>query len=377
MNLFLVYFLLIYGAAHVYFLVRLLGAFPHLRDWWCLPIGWCLLMVAAPLLVRLLERQGQTVVASTAAYVGYCWMGLLFIFISLSAVLELVRLLRWSAHFFLPVPDLMMFSPQSFFLVCFGLAFLIAGYGLFEAAHLKTEHIVVTTPKLPKRSPKIRIVQISDLHVGLIVGPRQVQQVVDAVKRAGPDLLVVTGDMVDGHISHVDGVSKMFRSLAPQMGMFAVYGNHEYYAGLESSRMFLEQSGFHVLLNQGTLVGEHLALIGLDDPAAMRFGRYQAVAETNLLADVPKGRFVLLLKHRPDVDQRSQGMFDLQLSGHVHKGQIFPFNLLTWFRFPVRTGMNKLAGGSQLYVSRGTGTWGPPIRFLAPPELTVIDLVPR
>ncbi|MDD2501771.1 MAG: metallophosphoesterase, partial [Geobacter sp.] len=80
--------------------------------------------------------------------------------------------------------------------------------------------------------------------------------------------------------------------------------------------------------------------------------------------------------HRPVVDQKSIGQFDLQLSGHVHKGQIFPFNLLTWLNFPVRAGMNQLAGASRLYVSRGTGTWGPPIRFLAPPELTVIDLEP-
>jgi hypothetical protein len=76
------------------------------------------------------------------------------------------------------------------------------------------------------------------------------------------------------------------------------------------------------------------------------------------------------------IEPASTGRFDLQLSGHVHKGQIFPFNLLTWLAFPVRAGMNQLADGSLLYVNRGTGTWGPPIRFLAPPELTVIDLIP-
>jgi len=169
----------------------------------------------------------------------------------------------------------------------------------------------------------------------------------------------------------------MFRELQPPLGMVAVLGNHEYYAGLGSSRRFLKQSGFQVLQDQAALVGEYLALVGVDDPAAKRFGKNGIADETHLLSDIPHGRFVLLLKHRPVAAQASLGKFDLQLSGHVHKGQIFPFNLLTWLQFPVRAGMNQLAGGSRLYVNRGTGTWGPPIRFLAPPELTVIDLVPQ
>jgi len=189
--------------------------------------------------------------------------------------------------------------------------------------------------------------------------------------------VVATGDTVDGHISHIDGVSGLLRELQSPRGMVAVFGNHEYYAGLGPSRSFLEQSGFRVLQDQVALVGENLALVGVDDPAAKRFGITGGVKEADLLSGISKDRFVLLLKHRPVIAQGSAGRFDLQLSGHVHKGQIFPFNLLTWLSFPVRAGMNQVSGGGQLYVSRGTGTWGPPIRFLAPPEVTVIDLEPR
>jgi len=218
---------------------------------------------------------------------------------------------------------------------------------------------------------------ITDLHVGLIVGVDQVQRLVTAIKREKPDLVVATGDTVDGLISHSNGVSALLHEITAPLGKFAVFGNHEYYVGLGQSRRFLEQSGFKVLQNQTALTGDNLALVGVDDPAASRFGQYQPVDEAVLLTSVPKERFLILLKHRPEMGAGSSGLFDLQLSGHVHKGQIFPFNLLTWLRFPVRAGMNRLAGGSRLYVSRGTGTWGPPIRFLAPPELTVIDLVPE
>lgn len=376
MNLFLLVFLLIYGAVNTWFVFRLIKAFPALQGWWLFPVGWGLLMVAAPVLSRLLEREGQTFAASLAAYIGYCWMGLLFLFISLSLLLELLRLLHWSAHFFLRLPDLALLASRPGFLCCFGLALLLSCYGWFEAGNLKIEQHTIITPKLPKGTTKVRVVQISDLHIGLIVGSQQVQQLVATVKTLRPDLLVATGDIVDGHISHVDGVSQMLRELHPPLGMVAVLGNHEYYAGPGSSRRFLELSGFQLLQDQTVLIGEHLTLVGVDDPAAKRFGKNGIADETNLLGGIPHDRFVLLLKHRPVVVQKSIGQFDLQLSGHVHKGQIFPFNLLTWLNFPVRAGMNQLADGSRLYVSRGTGTWGPPIRFLAPPELTVIDLEP-
>lgn len=376
MTLFLVMFLLIYGSAHVWFLLRLGLAWPDLQQWWLLPVCWCLLMVAAPLLVRLLEQKGQSTLALPVAYIGYSWMGLLFVFVSISLVLELVRLLHWSARFFLNIPTFSLLEPRPFFLFCLGLSALITCYGWFEAAHLKTDYHTLRTSKLPKGASRIRIVQISDLHVGLIVGVDQVQKLVAAVKREKPDLVVATGDTVDGLVSHSHEVSALLHELSAPMGRFAVFGNHEYYAGIGQSCRFLEQSGFKVLQNKTELAGNYLALVGLDDPAARRPVQSQMVAEATLLGNVPKERFVLLLKHRPETGAESGGLFDLQLSGHVHKGQIFPFNLLTWLRFPVRAGMNDLTGGRWLYVSRGTGTWGPPIRFLAPPELTVIDLMP-
>jgi hypothetical protein len=111
----------------------------------------------------------------------------------------------------------------------------------------------------------------------------------------------------------------------------------------------------------------------VDDPAG---GEYANTDEPAVLSAIPEGRFALLLKHRPYVDEKSLGLFDLQLSGHTHKGQIFPFTLVVKLLFPVDAGRVNMENGSTLYVSRGTGTWGPPIRFLSPPEVTVIDLVP-
>ena len=118
-----------------------------------------------------------------------------------------------------------------------------------------------------------------------------------------------------------------------------------------------------------------MTIVGVDDPAGSGLRKSDGEIERELLGKAPADRFTLLLKHRPDVEKDSAGLFDLQLSGHVHKGQVFPFRLFTRLFYPMYAGFYELSTGSHLYVSRGTGTWGPPIRFLAPPEVTLIELV--
>jgi predicted MPP superfamily phosphohydrolase len=116
-------------------------------------------------------------------------------------------------------------------------------------------------------------------------------------------------------------------------------------------------------------------VVGIDDPTGKYFGRYRDISEKALLSHNPDKKFVLVLKHLPVVNKEAVGLFDLQLSGHTHGGQIFPFTLITRLFFPFHAGLISLANGSQLYVSRGSGTWGPPIRFLSSPEVTIIRLV--
>jgi predicted MPP superfamily phosphohydrolase len=157
-----------------------------------------------------------------------------------------------------------------------------------------------------------------------------------------------------------------FQNIRPPMGSYAVFGNHEYYVGFEHSQEMLRKAGFSVLRGE-TVTSGPIAIAGADDLSAMRLNLYRKLPPQSSTV------FTLLLKHQPIVS--SDTPFDLQLSGHVHKGQIFPFNLVTWLRFHIKCGLTTLVDGRQIYVSRGTGTWGPPIRFLAPPEITVIDLV--
>jgi predicted MPP superfamily phosphohydrolase len=266
-------------------------------------------------------------------------------------------------------------SPKAVFFLCLGAAFVLGVYAQVEARWIQTEHIVILSPKIPKEVGRLRIVQISDVHLGLVMGKRQLSRILNVVRAAKPDILVSTGDLLDGQIDGIEDLAEKFQEIKPPHGKYAVNGNHEYYVGIDRARKFCRTAGFTLLSDETFDIPGILVIAGVDDMAANRFGLYGNLTEKQLLSKVTKGRFVVVLKHRPLLDEASKGLFDLQLSGHTHRGQIFPFSLIIKMLYPIDAGLLSLANGAFLYVSRGSGTWGPPMRLLAPPEVTIIDLV--
>ena len=369
MKLFLLLFLLIYAGVHslvfwgIHPLVKAHPALPTLT--WI----WMAGMIAAPLLARYAEQVGQETLARALAWVGFSWMGAIFIAFSLFALIGVWELISLLINHLLPnLPDLSLHGAITSTLVLLtviGASF----YGLYEANNLRVERVRILTTKLPPGTAPIRIAQISDLHLGMLHREEALAPIISRLQDLQPDLLVATGDIVDAQINHLDGLVGLWRQFDPPLGKFAVTGNHEYYAGLEQALDFLQRSGFQVLRNREQQVGELLKLVGVDDPAR---GRIQD--EQKALGERSE-RFTLLLKHRPQVESGSAGKFDLQLSGHTHRGQIFPFNLLTALEYPLQDGLYPLARGQYLYTSRGTGTWGPPMRILSPPEITLFEIV--
>ncbi|MBI5592325.1 MAG: metallophosphoesterase [Deltaproteobacteria bacterium] len=376
MSLFLLTFFLIYGGTHLYFFLKVKAALsPGILSSLFLAL-FLLLMVFTPVLVRMLENQGLEAFARIAAYAGYLWMGFIFLFFSASLIIDIYHGLLHGAGFFFhrDFSTLLLASRTALILpLVWGLTTSL--YGYFEARDIRTERVVINTPKVPREVGKLTIVQISDVHLGLIVRNARLKRIVAEINGASPDLLVSTGDLVDGQINRMTGLAELLQDIRPRFGKFAVTGNHETYAGLDQAIDFTERAGFKVLRNEGSIAGGLVNVVGVDDPTTERATHSRPAPEKAILSSFPSDRFTLLLKHRPVVDRESPGLFDLQLSGHVHKGQIFPFNLVTHLFYPVKTGFSLISQNAALYVSRGTGTWGPPIRFLAPPEVTVIELI--
>jgi uncharacterized protein len=380
MTTFLISFFSLYGLLHFYIFIKAKYALALSLRSSLILVFFMLLMIAAPAIVRLLEKYELEFLARVTAYVGYTWLGFLFLLVCSSIVIDLYRLLLYLVGF---VPGIeaatdvlrSAISSRGYFLVALSVSVLIAGYGSFEAMRIGVEKVVIKTAKIPARVSPLRIAQISDVHIGLIVRHDRVRKIIEQVKKTEPHLLVSTGDLVDGEINSLHGLAEILEEVNPRYGKFAVTGNHEFYAGIEQAVAFTKRGGFTMLRGERTTLEDFLTIVGVDDPAGPGMLKGDSELERKLLAESSPAGFTLLLKHRPDVEQGNVGLFDLQLSGHVHKGQIFPFRLITRLFYPMYTGFYRLANQSSLYVSAGSGTWGPPIRFLAPPEVTLIELI--
>jgi len=374
---FLLVFFIIYGSAHFYVFSRIKAAFPLIST--VQQAGLILLMlfmILAPILVRVSERYGYESTACLLSYIGYIWMGVLFLFFVMSIFFDIYRLLvylggqisRKNLSSLIP-------PPLYLFVIPLVVSVTINAYGYFEATNLRIEAITIKTSKISKEIGMIRIVQISDVHIGMIVREKRLEKIVAAVKQAEPDLVVSTGDLLDGQIDNMMPSADLLRDIRPRYGKFAVMGNHEFFAGIEKALEFHQRAGFLVLRGEALTLAGLVSIVGVDDATGSRFGDYRYVPEKELLAKLPKETFRLLLKHRPDIEPEGPGLFDLQLSGHTHRGQIYPFVWLTRLVFPYHSGYYLLPNDSRLYVNRGAGTWGPPVRFFSPPEVTVIDLI--
>jgi predicted MPP superfamily phosphohydrolase len=330
-----------------------------------LVIGWMALMTISPFVVRFLERQGFELAARGVAWVGYTWMGFLFLAFSLFVLFGAVELLLFVAGKLRPaMAGMSVHTAFSAALAC--LLVLGAGlYGIYAAKRLTVEQVTLTSGKLAP-TQTVRIAQISDLHLGLMLREEVLAPVVLKLNELKPDLIVATGDVVDAQINHISELIELWRQVDAPLGKYAILGNHETYAGVAQSMDFLQKSGFKILRNEAQEVGDALTLIGLD---------YERHAEEPvLIGGQDNARYKVVLKHLPTVRPDVVGLFDLQLSGHTHGGQLFPFNLITATKFPLLKGLFRLDGGSSLYTSRGTGTWGPPMRVGSAAEITLFEI---
>jgi predicted MPP superfamily phosphohydrolase len=375
MTLFFFFIFFVYGGVHVY-------AFLKVRQ--ALGFGWAvgallalfmLAMVGAIFMIRTLERHDFELTARTLSWVTYLWMAAIFLYFCGSLAFDIANLLlrvpAWlgiQSVFVRPLP------PRFTFAVSLALSLLICVYGYFDAQNIRTERLVIETDKLPKGTDRLTIAQISDVHLGLIIRCDRLVSILEVVKAAKPDVFISTGDLVDAQINQLSGLRELLQEIKPRYGKYAITGNHEYYAGLDTALEFTRQSGFTMLRGEARDIGP-IVIAGVDDRTSVQVKRGRPVTDLDALSKLDRKKFVLFLKHQPHPDADAIGFFDLALSGHTHKGQIWPFTYLSRRAHPLHAGQYDLGKGSIIYVSRGTGTWGPPIRFLAPPEVTVIELV--
>jgi hypothetical protein len=261
------------------------------------------------------------------------------------------------------------------------LALLSTLVGLFNARRrAKVVTIDIPIDDLPAALDGFTIVQISDIHVGPTIKGRYVDAIVDAVNRLKPDLIAVTGDVVDGSVPQLTRHTQPLSRLSARHGAFLVTGNHEYYAGANAWIDEFRRLGLTVLLNEHVVVehdGARAVIAGVTDFSAGHHDPLHRSDPIAALAGAPGDVLIkVLLAHQPrSAEAAAAAGFTLQLSGHTHGGQFFPWNFFVRFQQPFTAGLARL-NGLWVYTSRGTGYWGPPKRLGAPSEITRLRLVP-
>jgi len=379
--LFFTIMLTLVGAVHFYIWARLV------RDLG-LPTGWHRALTAALVVLFVLVPASFFVRRSGAAWtvplvwVSAVWTGLILLFLVVLGAAEAGRgLVALAARIGAgPPPDaerrlaLARLFGLLTLLVTGGLAAVAVRSGL---ARVALREVSVRLRRLPQALDGTTIVQLTDVHVGPTIGRDFIEEIVERTNAANPDVIAITGDLVDGSVEDLREHVAPLAKLKARFGVYFVTGNHEYYSGAEAWCAELTRLGIRVLRNERVSIGDgnvSYDLAGIDDAHAHQFGNGHGADLARAVAGRDVSRELVLLAHQPRaVFEAVEHGVGLQLSGHTHGGQIWPWTYLVRLQQPVVAGLARFSE-TQVYVSRGTGYWGPPMRLAAPAEITRVTL---
>lgn len=304
-----------------------------------------------------------------ARFNSYLVMEISYIWLGLISTLFFFLLLAW------PVGRLMPGLAQKSVWTALILTLLVSLVGLYiHARGYALRQISISLPKANYLSRDLKLVHLSDLHIDGRMTVEQIRRLVDDTLHQSPDLILVTGDILEEDVPLDTHLVAEFSRLKAPMGTFAVTGNHELYVGVDHVARFLDSCGITLLRNRKVDLDCGLTLVGFDDEAFFRQDKGLRKRQLDILDSLSAQRFNLLMFHRPSffAEHARRGV-DLQLSGHTHAGQTVPLNLIVFLMFKYPYGLHHLDNAA-IYTTSGTGIWGPPMRFPIRSEIVALTL---
>ncbi|MCU4157064.1 metallophosphoesterase [Carboxylicivirga sp. A043] len=325
---------------------------------------------------RFLERLWYSPLSNTLHWIGAFWFAGMLYFTLLIFATDIVRILNHFLHF-LPNRGTEVYSKLKLItgIGIASLGALIILGGFINAWTTKISQHNITINKAVEGRKQLKIVAASDIHLGTIIGPRKTNKLVETINSLKPDIILFAGDVVDEDVGPViqQNLGESLKKLDAPMGVYASTGNHEYIGGAERSVKYLEEHGVNVIRDTSILINKQFYIVGREDRDKARgTGSRKEIAD--ILLSIDKSKPLIMLDHQPyNLEIAQQNGIDLQISGHTHHGQLWPFGYITQRIFEVSRGYLK-KGNSHFIVSTGFGTWGPPVRTGNRPEILEINL---
>ncbi|MDX9697333.1 MAG: metallophosphoesterase [Bacteroidales bacterium] len=329
-----------------------------------------IIILAYPI-ARITERFINNDIIVFFVKIGSFWMGAMLYLFLIFFIVDIFRLINYS----IPVIGILDYksnpaNKELIAKVVYVVTMVVLIVATINARNPRINHQSLIVNK--QINEKLRIATVSDIHLGTLISHRSLKQLVNKLNEQNPDIVLFAGDVFDEDISHVinNGLGNYFTQIKAPLGVFAIPGNHEYFGGVEHKLQYLKDHGVQVLRDSTILINGKFYIIGRDDRSNTR---RKSVSE--LIEGTNTSKTLILLDHQPfDLAQSAQNGIDLQISGHTHHGQLWPFNYITNAIYEVSSGYKKI-GDTHVVVSNGFGTWGPPMRLGNRPEILVIDLV--
>ena len=324
-------------------------------------IIFLIIMITCPFIYNISLSKQYYTLARFSGFTGFFWMGFSFLFFSLGFIpFILSKIYKTAAKkiFYLTL------------LICFSLIFT----GFFKACDIKVREIVIETEKLPLDF-SVRIAHLTDIHFDYIKPYDISDKIIKILSTEKSDIIVITGDIIDGVARNEKIISKKLAALKTPL-KFAVTGNHEFYHDLENSLEFIKDSGFKTLHGDTEKINSYLNISGVDDITLNRQknGYSTQKQELKIINDISTKTFNILLKHQPYLSEETDKKIDLQLSGHTHNGQIFPFRFAAGILYRYLNGMYLTPNNNRIFVSSGTGFWGPPFRVFTESQIVFFNI---
>jgi uncharacterized protein len=375
--IFFTVFFSVYTAGNYYVYIRTYQAWPF-NGWPKTLLTFLFFILWASFIIS--RFTGNTNLFSlhhTLTWISSFWLVAVFYFFCFILIVDLVRLSDLWLHFLPHANTLKYFELKTFTLSLITLLVaIIVVAGHFNALHTRVVNIEIDTRKPLNDTSGLKIVAVSDIHLGTLIGKTRLTRLTDTINALQPDMIVIAGDMLDEAQAPImkEDIGAPLRKLKAPLGVYAIPGNHEYIGGIKQATEYIESLGIILLKDTVVMPDSSFYLIGRDDIQANNFGHHHRKELKTLVDNIDKEKLIIVLDHQPyKFDEAVENKIDLQISGHTHDGQFWPFNYLIGSMFEISHGYLKKAN-TNFYVSSGFGTWGPPVRVATKPEIVVIRI---